>query len=75
MEFFEDSFIEETESNKTEQKYSSIERVSLINGTVYLHANNIMAYIIPISSFENKMHYDRFVEFIKTKISIIDNYN
>lgn len=75
LEFYDDYLVEITENNKTEQKYSSIERVSLINGTVYLHVNNMMAYIIPISSFENKMHYDRFVEFIKTKISIIDNYN
>lgn len=74
LEFYDDYLVETTENNKTEQKYSSIERVSIIRGTVYFHVNSIGAYILPITAFENKDIYDKFVEFIKTKISIIDRF-
>ena len=74
LEFYDDYLVEITENNKTEQKYSSIERVSIIRGTVYFHVNSIGAYILPITAFENKDIYDKFVEFIKTKISIIDRF-
>ena len=75
MEFNEDSFVELTANNKTEQQYSSIERISVIDGkTVYIHVNNVMAYLLPISCFESKAQYDKFLEFIKTKCSNIDSY-
>ena len=42
IEFYEDVFIETTPENKTEQKYLSIERVSVVdNKVVYIHVNNI----------------------------------
>lgn len=75
IEFYEDSFIETTPDNKTEQKYSAIERISIVdNKMIYIHVNNIMAYILPLSCFESTEHYDTFIEFIKTKCANIDVY-
>ncbi|MBQ8848709.1 MAG: YcxB family protein [Clostridia bacterium] len=75
MEFYDGYFTEVTDENKTEQKYSAIERVSIVsNKNIYLHLNSVIAYIIPIASFESKEQYDAFVAFIKTKCANVDVY-
>ena len=75
MEFNEDGFAETTQENKTEQKYSAIERISIVNDKmIYIHTNNIMAYILPLSCFESKEQYDAFLNFIRTKCHTIDIY-
>ena len=75
IEFNEGGFVETTPDNKTEQKYSAVERVSVINGdTVYIHVNNVMAYILPATCFESMEQLDCFLAFIKTKCSAIDTY-
>lgn len=75
MTFWDEYFEEATQDNKTEQKYSAVERVSIQEGKmVYLHINNLMAYIIPISAFVSAEQYGEFVDFIKTKCSVVDFY-
>ena len=75
VEFLNETFIETTPENKTEQKYSSIERISLVdNKMIYIHVNNVMAYIIPVSCFESAEQYQSFLDFIKTKSTNIDIY-
>ena len=75
MEFFEDYFVEVTPQNKTEQKYSVLERISVIeNKCVYIHVNNVMSYILPMACFASKEEYGRFMEFIKTKCTAVDIY-
>ena len=73
MGFSEDSFIETTPDNKTEHKYSAIERVSIVdNKMTYIHVNNVMSYMLPLSCFESKEQCDDFFNFIKTKCANID---
>ena len=75
IQFLEESVIEETPENKVEAKYSSIERVSIVaDKVIYIHVNNVMAYIMPISCFESTAQYEAFLEFIKTKCLQIDTY-
>ena len=75
MEFYDETFIETTPDNKTERKYSAIERVSVVDDKIiYIHVNNIMSYILPFSSFESKEQFDAFLAFIKTKCATIDTY-
>ena len=75
IEFYEESFIEITADNKTEQKYSAIERVSVItNMVIYIHVNNLMSYILPFHCFESKEQLNVFLDFIKTKCVDIDIY-
>lgn len=75
MEFYDDFFVETTPDNKTEQKYTAIERISFVDGNViYIHINNLMAYVLPINCFESKEQYASFSEFIKTKSENIDIY-
>ncbi len=75
LQFNEESFIETTEFNKTEQNYTVIERISIVdNKMIYIHVNNIMAYMLPIACFESKEQYNDFLDFIKTKCNTIDIY-
>lgn len=75
IEFYEDAFAEITPENKTEHNYSAMERISVVDKKmIYIHVNNIMAYMLPLSCFESKEQYDNFFEFIKTKCANIDIY-
>lgn len=75
MEFYDETFIEYTTENKNEHKYSAIDRVSIVGSkTVYIHLNNVMAYMLPFDSFESVEEYNRFFDFIKTKVNIVDIY-
>ena len=75
LEFDENSFTETTPENKSELKYSCIERVSIVGGKiVYIHVNNLMAFLLPFDSFESVEEYNRFFDFIKTKVSVVDIY-
>jgi len=75
IEFFDDIFIETTPDNKTEQKYSVIDRVSIVdNNMIYIHINRVMAYMLPLSCFESKELYDNFLRFLETKCSNINIY-
>lgn len=75
IEFYEECFVETTPENKTEHKYSAIERISVVdNKMIYIHVNNVMSYMLPISCFETKEQYNSFFEFIKTKCANIDVY-
>ena len=75
IEFYDESFVEITPDNKTEQKYSAIERVSVITDkVVYIHVNNVMSYILPLSCFESKEQYNNFLDFMRSKCANIDVY-
>lgn len=75
LEFYEDKFTEMTDENKAELKYTAVERISVLKDKViYIHVNNVTAYILPIKSFESEEQYSSFLEFIKTKCSNIDIY-
>ena len=75
MEFLEHSFIERTPDNKTEQSYASIERISVVEGRyIYIHPNNLSAYILPVNSFKNQAEYDEFLSFIKSVCPNVDFY-
>ncbi len=75
IEFYEESFVEITSENKTEHRYSAVERISVVdNKMIYIHVNNIMSYMLPLSCFESKEQYNNFFEFIKTKCANIDIY-
>ena len=75
MEFYDESFVEITPDNKTERKYSAIERVSVISDkVVYIHVNNVMSYILPLSCFESKEQYNNFLDFVRSKCANIDVY-
>ena len=74
-EFYDDCFVETTPDNKVEHKYSAVERISIVdNKVVYVHINNVMAYILPFSCFKSEEQYGNFLTFIKTKCANIDVY-
>jgi len=75
MEFFDDTFTETTSQTKSEQNYSSIERISVIQDRmIYIHVNTAMSYLLPASCFDYKEQYDAFLNLIKTKCPNVDIY-
>lgn len=75
LEFYEDVLVETTPENRNEQKYSSIDRISIVdNKVIYIHISNLAAYLLPVSCFESKEQFDDFLSFIKTKCGIVDTY-
>lgn len=75
MEFYDDYFVETTPDNKTEQKYTSVENVFAVDGKyVYIFINNLMAYIIPRSSFESVGQYNDFLSFLEARCGQVNYY-
>ena len=76
IEFFDDGFSETTAENRTEYKYSAVERVSVVEGRmIYIHLNSVLAYIVPIASFESREQVGAFLEFIGEKCQTVDVYS
>jgi hypothetical protein len=75
FEFYDEKFIEITPDYSIEQKYSAVERISIITDkVVYIHINSLMAFILLINCFESEEQYKSFIEFLKTKCQNIDVY-
>ena len=71
LEFGIEGFTE----NKTEQRYSAVERVSVIQGkAMYVHINRMMAYLLPVASFESPEEWNRFIAFWEEKEIPADRY-
>ena len=75
IEFFDESFIESTPDSKREERYSSVERISVVGEkAIYIHLNSVGAYLLPYSCFESKEQYEEFIDFLKTKCNSVDCY-
>lgn len=75
IEFYEDSFVETTDGNRSELKYSTVERISVVDGKyIYIHVNSIMSYIVPVALLDTAEKYDSFMEFLASKCDKIDEY-
>ena len=70
LEFYGEDFIERTPDQILTQKYSSVNSVSVLKDkTIYIHISTAITFIIPSSAFENQEHFDKFVEFLKSKVN------
>ncbi|MBE6674841.1 MAG: YcxB family protein [Ruminococcaceae bacterium] len=76
MEFYDDYFVETTAQNKVENKYSAVDRISILRseGIIYIHMGALIAHIIPFSTFESREQFDEFADFIQTKSNNVDFY-
>ena len=67
LEFYDDVFVEITDDNKSEMKYSAIENVFVNENLVVLFINSMQAYIVPTRSFESIEQKNSLVEFLNGK--------
>lgn len=75
IEFFEDSFTETTDTNKTEHIYSAIEKICVIGEKyVFIYISSVSGYIIPFHAFDSFKQRGEFLEFIKGKCPEIKYY-
>lgn len=75
LEFYDDYFVEMAEGNRSERKYATIDRVSIVEGKgIYIHENPTSAYIIPYSTFSSQEEYWQFREFVKSSFPVINRY-
>ena len=75
MEFDEEHFTETTDTNRTEHPYSAIANISIIKDKyIFIHINQMMAYIIPFHSFDTPNKRGDFLNFLNSKCSEIKFY-
>ena len=75
LEFYDDKFIETTADTKTEQKYKTVEQVSIVKDKViYIHISDAIAYILPFSCFDSDNQANEFLEFLKSKCAAVNFY-
>ena len=75
MTFTEEGFSEFTSEHKTEQIYTAVECVSVVEGVaIYVHINKLMGFLLPEKVFESKQQLDEFITFLKTKVTTVDFY-
>ena len=68
IEFYEDYFVEYTQQRRTQEMYSAVNAVYLVNSkTKYIFNSLVSGYIIPVSAFATEAEYNRFVNFISAK--------
>lgn len=68
MEFYADHFVEIAPSSRTEQRYSSIERIYVVpDQFVLLYLNTITAGILPISQLRQQVELEDFLAFLSEK--------
>lgn len=67
LEFYDDVFVEITDDNKSEMKYSAIENVFVNENLVVLFINSMQAYIVPTRSFESNEQKNSLVAFLNGK--------
>lgn len=68
MEFYADRFVEIASSRRTEQNYSSIERICVVpDRFVLLYLNTITAVILPISQLRQQTQLEGVLDFLSEK--------
>lgn len=68
LEFYADRLTETTDTARVEQKYEAVERVSILpDGTVYVHLNSVMAYIITADALGAADTREEFVAYLAQK--------
>ncbi len=76
IEFHENALVEITDEQKTEQKYSSIERISIVDDRfIYLHIDTVRAYILPFSSISSAAEREELLAFLNTVCASVVTYN
>ena len=69
LTFDDEIMTEVTPEKETKTKYSMIERITTTDKAIYIHLGSVQAYIIPLKVFSDAAEIDRFIQFIKTKMS------
>lgn len=74
-EFYNDFFTDTTSDDKKEQKYLSVEIVSIVeNKIIFIQVSGMYTYFIPVSSFASEAEYQSFITFIKSKCRNVEVY-
>ena len=75
LEFSEDRMVEITASSRTEQNYSIIERVCIVNDRyILLYKSSVNAYILPIQQIREQVNQEDFIAFLSGKCANVEYY-
>ena len=70
LELYDDFFVEITETERREVKYTGAEGIMVAeDGSVYIYMNSLMAYILPVGTFESDEVRDEIREFLLDKVA------
>ena len=64
----EDAFIEDSESNRNEQRWKSIKSIEENKNAVFVFVDNIAAYIIPKRGFKDEEEQNEFLRLMNLNI-------
>lgn len=75
-EFYEDTFVDLTETTRIEQSYDALDRVCVVKDRyIVLYMRNETAHILPTAQIKEQVNCDDFLRFISTKCNNIENYD
>ena len=75
LEFYDDKLVEITPSKRTEQNYSTFERICIVQGKyILLYYSSVGAYILPIPQIQAQTDQDAFLRFLSGKCDTIENH-
>lgn len=76
LEFYDDYFVENATGQKIETKYFMVDKIAHIKDKyIFIYINDLQGIIIPVKCFESKEQYQDFLEFIKNKYFIFEEYD
>ena len=75
LEFHEDKMVEITALQHTEQSYSIIERICIVQDRfILLYKSSVTAYILPMAQVSTQVSQEAFIKFLCSKCSNIEYY-
>ena len=69
----ENAFIEDSESNRNEQKWKSIKSVEENGNAIFVFIDNIAGYIVPKRGFKNEEEQKEFLRLMELNIKKLKN--
>lgn len=74
IEFYEDKMVEITASKRTEQGYSSFERICVVKDCILLYHSSVGAYILPVAQIRAQLNQENLVDFLSKKCTNVEYY-
>jgi hypothetical protein len=73
LKFDDESIHEITPSTENKTNYSLIEKIALTEKAIYIYFSSVQAYILPVTVFSEETEKLKFLEFINSKVDILQD--
>lgn len=73
LKFDDESIHEITPNTESKTNYSLIEKIAVTEKAIYIYFSSVQAYILPVTAFSEEMEKLKFLEFINSKVDILQD--